>query len=187
MRNFPSDDALGGGATQEFRRGHLEQEYDRILADFGPGLARLAASYESDAHSREDLLQEIRLAIWVALPNFRGESSLRTFLYRIAHNRALTHVWRRTKTASVEVDELEDPAASPETSAIQRSDSSRLLEAIRLLPIPFRQVLTLALEELSHAEIAAVLGISENNVAVRMNRARNLLKERLGRESLEKR
>jgi RNA polymerase sigma-70 factor (ECF subfamily) len=54
------------------------------------------------------------------------------------------------------------------------------VEAIRGLSIPFRQVITLALEDLSHGEIAAVLGISENNVAVRMNRARNLLKEILG-------
>ena len=161
-------------------REHLEREYDQLWSDFGPSLARLASSYESEAHAREDLLQEIRLAIWVALPRFRGDSSLRTFVFRIAHNRALTHVWRRKRAGIVEQpQDIPDPRSSPEIDTMQRVDQSRLLEAIRLLPIPFRQILTLALEDFSHSEIAAILGISENNVAVRMNRARRQLRERL--------
>jgi RNA polymerase sigma factor (sigma-70 family) len=171
----PSSDA-------ETRRHKLEQEYDRIWNEFGASLGRLARSYESQAQAREDLLQEMHLAIWTALPRFRVESSLRTFVFRIAHNRALTHVWKKKRTGFSEPAEgLPDPRKSPEGTAIQRVDQSRLLDAICLLPIPFRQVLTLALEDLPHSEIAAVLGISESNVAVRMNRARKLLKERLGR------
>jgi len=126
-------------------------------------------------------LQEIRLAIWSALPNFRGECSLRTFVFRVAHNRALTHVWQRKRAGQVdEPEKLVDTRASPEKDAIEKRSRSRLLEAISELPIPLRQVITLALEELPYAEIAAVLGITENNVAVRMNRARNFLKEKLG-------
>ncbi len=176
-------ETIAGRATTtvEAQRDQLEREYEELWSNFGPSLARLASSYESETQAREDLLQEIRLAIWVALPRFRNESSLRTFVFRVAHNRALTHVWRRKRAGvSEEPEEIPDPRSSPETAAMQRVDQSRLIEAIRLLPIPFRQVLTLALEDLSHAEIASVLGISENNVAVRMNRARNLLRERLG-------
>jgi RNA polymerase sigma factor (sigma-70 family) len=161
-------------------RDQLEREYDQLWTDLGPSLGRLASSYESEPQAREDLLQEIRLAIWVALPRFRGESSLRTFVFRIAHNRALTHVWRRKRAGiAEEPQDIPDPRSSPEIDTMQRVDQSRLLEAIRLLPIPFRQILTLALEDFSHAEIAAILGISENNVAVRMNRARRQLRERL--------
>jgi RNA polymerase sigma factor (sigma-70 family) len=131
--------------------------------------------------AREDLLQDIRLAIWTALPRFRSQSSLRTFVFRIAHNRALTHVWRRKAAGPVaEPEDVVDSRADPEVSAIQNANRSRLVEAIRGLPIPFRQVITLALEDLPHAEIAAVLGISENNVAVRMTRARKLLEEKMG-------
>jgi RNA polymerase sigma factor (sigma-70 family) len=162
-------------------REQLEREYEQLWRDHGPSLARLASSYELNAYSREDLLQEIRLAIWVALPRFRGESSLRTFLFRIAHNRALTHVWRRKRNISSEdSQETVDTRAGPEAAAIQAVNCSHLMEAIRQLPLPFRQVITLSLEDLSHAEIASVLGISENNVAVRMNRARKLLREKLG-------
>jgi RNA polymerase sigma-70 factor (ECF subfamily) len=163
------------------RRDQLEAEYERLWAEFGASLGRLASSYESRPHACEDLLQDIRLAIWTALPRFRGDASLRTFIFRIAHNRALTHVWQRKKAGqSEEPDDVVDVRENPEASAIQTTNRVRLVEAIRGLPIPFRQVITLALEDLSHGEIATVLGISENNVAVRMNRARNLLKEILG-------
>ena len=162
-------------------REQLEREYEQVWRDHGASLARLASSYELNAHAREDLLQEIRLAIWVALPRFRQESSLRTFLFRIAHNRALTHVWRRKRNiSSDDSEETVDTRNGPEAAAIQAVNCSHLMAAIRQLPLPFRQVITLSLEDLSHADIASVLGISENNVAVRMNRARKLLREKLG-------
>jgi RNA polymerase sigma-70 factor (ECF subfamily) len=161
-------------------RKQLEREYEQLWRDHGASLTRLASSYELNAHAREDLLQEIRLAIWVALPRFRGESSLRTFLFRIAHNRALTHVWRRKRSISSEDSaETVDKRLGPEAAAIRAVNCSHLTEAIRQLPLPFRQVITLSLEDLSHTEIASVLGINENNVAVRMNRARKLLREKL--------
>ncbi|HEY6249295.1 MAG TPA: RNA polymerase sigma factor [Candidatus Angelobacter sp.] len=162
-------------------RQQLERQYEELWRDHGPGLSRLAALYESSLQAREDLLQDIRLAIWRALPNFRGECSVRTFVYRISHNRSLTHVWRR-RTALPQTEEpydVPDPGPDPEVSTIIRMDHSKLMQAIRGLPLPYRQVITMVLEELPQAEIAAVLGISENNVAVRLNRARNLLREKL--------
>jgi RNA polymerase sigma factor (sigma-70 family) len=158
----------------------LEGEYERIWAEFGPGIARVASSYEWRVYAREDLLQDIRLAIWTALPHFRGEASRRTFVFRIAHNRALTHVWKRKREGTEEETDVADARANPESTAIQDADRTRLIDAIRTLPIPYRQVITLALEDLPQSEIGAILGISENNVAVRMNRARKLLKEKLG-------
>jgi RNA polymerase sigma factor (sigma-70 family) len=158
----------------------LEAEYERIWAEFGAGIARLASSYEWRVHAREDLLQDIRLAIWTALPRFRGEASPRTFVFRIAHNRALTHVWKRKRADAQEETDMADARADPESAAIEDADRTRLIDAIRTMPIPYRQAVTLALEDLPQSEIATILGISENNVAVRMNRARKLLKEKLG-------
>lgn len=165
-------------------RKQLEEDYERVWTEFGASLARLTSSYESNPHDRQDLLQEIRLALWVALPRFRRDCSLRTFVLRVAHNRALTHVWRRRKAGpSAELEDVEDSRDNPEASAIRNANRLRLEEMIRYLPIPFRQVITLALEDLPHSEIAAVLGISESNVAVRITRARKLLKEKLGSQS----
>ena len=62
-------------------RAELEQWFDTVLAAHGPALGRLASSYTRTTGEREDLLQEIALAIWTALPRFRGECSERTFLF----------------------------------------------------------------------------------------------------------
>jgi RNA polymerase sigma-70 factor (ECF subfamily) len=169
--------------TEQDKKIELAKRYEALWQEFGPSLQRLAFSYEFLPQAREDLLQEILLALWIALPRFRGESSLRTFVFRIAHNRALTHVWRRKRTGIHEDPEslqLADKRAGPEGTAIHNATQERLLQAIRELPLSLKQVMTLALEETSHAEIAEILGISENNVAVRLNRARNLLREKLG-------
>jgi RNA polymerase sigma-70 factor (ECF subfamily) len=162
-----------------------EARYERLWEEFGPSLNRLVSSYEALPAAREDLLQDIRLAIWIALERFRGESSLRTFVFRIAHNRGLTHSWRRRNTestADLREVEIEDGKANPEAVAIGNLNQDRLIDAIRTLPIQLRQAITLALEELPHREIGEILGISENNVAVRLTRARALLRQKLGEE-----
>jgi len=164
--------------AQAHARSSLEREYEELWCEYGEGMMRLASSYESAPDAREDLLQEIRLALWKALPGFRGDCSLRTFVYRVAHNRGLTHVWRRRTQAhsSHELPDIDDPRPGPETRAIHNADQSSLMDAIRKLPIGYRQVITMTLEELPQSEIADVLGISENNVAVRLNRARKHLR-----------
>jgi RNA polymerase sigma factor (sigma-70 family) len=162
----------------------LQERYAELLNEFGAGLARLAAAYEGSPQAREDLLQDIRMALWLALPRFRGEASLRTFVYRIAHNRALTHVWRRKQAGildSIEEIELSDERPDPEARAMENATRGELFDAIRILPLPSRQVITLALEDMSNREIGTVLGLTENNVAVRLSRARSLLRARLRR------
>jgi RNA polymerase sigma-70 factor (ECF subfamily) len=153
------------------------QRFAALMREYGEGLDRVVRSYAHPA-DHDDLAQEIALAVWNALPSFRGESSERTFVYRVAHNRALTHVARRRIRAE-ELDEVVDPAPGPETCAAGREEVDRLFGAIRVLRVPLRQVLTLALEGLTHAEIGECLGITEANVAVRLNRARAALRREL--------
>lgn len=146
----------------------------------GPSVARLAALYEFDTSEREDLVQEIWLAVWRALPGFRNDSSIRTFLFRIAHNRAVSHVQRRARAAKpVDHDPMEvaDPHAGP-ARQVEASDTvRRLFAALAGLPLVDRQLIQLSLEGLRQREIAEVLGITENNVAVRLSRARARLRE----------
>ena len=160
-----------------------EALFASVLAEFGPALRRIAANYEPGSGRRDDLFQEIALALWQALPRFRGECSMRTFVFRVAHNRALTQVSRRSRGETLEVSEaehLKDPADNPESQTARRQQRDRLDRAIRRLPIVHRQVLLLALEDMSHAEIGGVLGIKENAVAVRLTRARQALRDALG-------
>lgn len=159
-----------------------ELRYLTLLNANLPALGRLAGSYVRTGAEREDLLQDIALALWQALPRFRGESSERTFLFRIAHNHCINHITRRRPMASLEEMEIDPPdgGRSPETTLNEEQDSARLTDAVRRLPLIQRQVVVLALEDMDYAEIGAVLGISENNVGVRLNRARATLRKLMG-------
>jgi RNA polymerase sigma factor (sigma-70 family) len=159
-----------------------EKRFRELLQAHQGSLRRLAASYAGKTSEQDDLLQEIALAIWLALPQFRGESSEKTFLFRIAQNRCISHLSRRKPTESLEGLEIDpvDSAKSPDSVVSDAEETRRLLNAMRRLPVMHRQVIVLALEDLDYREIAAVLGISENNVGVRLNRARARLRELMG-------
>lgn len=154
---------------------------DEVIREFGPALARVSASYERDRALREELLQEIFIAIVSALPRLADPAKLKPFVFRIAHNRAVRHIQNRVREprSSVEADEIPAEAPTHEQAMIARERTERLLEAIRDLSLPHRQVITLLLEDLTYAEIADALGISEANVGIRINRAKQQLKEAL--------
>ena len=157
--------------------------FERIVREYGPALARLSAAYTRDTMDRDDLLQEIPFALWRALSSFRGESSERTFVYRIAHNRALTFVSRRRRHApTVDTDAIADPRPDAASALARAQRHEWLMAAVRRLPEPQRQAVILHLEGLSNAEIAEVQGTTEGNVAVRLTRARTRLREWLGED-----
>lgn len=166
-------------AAAGLSRAELERQFERLLAENGAALSRLAASYTRTTGDRDDLLQEIATSLWLALPRFRGECSERTFLFCIAHNRAISHVSRSRGTASAgdEAIEISDSRPDPERGLAERQEQSRLLAAVQRLPVIYRQTITLMLEGMSYGEIAEILGIAENNVGVRLNRGRQMLRE----------
>ena len=156
----------------------ISRTLDRVLREHGAALRRVARIYEWDAARQDDLFQDICVAIWRALPSFRGESSERTFVFRIAHNRGVTHRARRAPAAMPLDDAAHVAQASPDLDvAIYRQQQrAALAAAVNQLPVTLAQVLTMTLEGLSHREIAEVLGTTENNVAVRATRARSRIR-----------
>ena len=168
----------------------LDARFTRLLGEHGPILGRLAAAYERDPRDREDLMQEIAFAIWRALPSYRGESSERTFICRIGHNRAVTHQSRararRERLGSADLlDALPDPTADPSAAVMETERHAGLLEAIRQLTPALKETVILSLEGLSHHEIADVLGTTPQTVAVRLTRARATLAKLLGATSAQ--
>ena len=159
----------------------VERRVTRLLAMHAASLSRLARAYVRDTADRDDLLQEIVVAIWRALPRFRGECSERTFLFRIAHNRAIAYITRRRHhTIEVSDDmEIQDAHPNPEEALSTEQQGRRLFDAVQRLPLNHRQTVTLMLEGLSYSEIADVLGITETNVGARLTRARQLLRKLL--------
>jgi RNA polymerase sigma-70 factor, ECF subfamily len=155
-----------------------EQRYAEAAAAFGPALERLARAYERDPDKRRDLLQEIHVALWRSLARFDGRCSLRTWVYRVAHNTATSKVLRpRTNAPSVVAldDSLESTAASEEDALDRRRALERLHSVIRGLRPLDRQVILLYLEQLDAASIAEITGLSAANVSTKVRRIKQLL------------
>jgi RNA polymerase sigma-70 factor (ECF subfamily) len=179
-------DSLEAKSSWEAGAGRLtEAEFGDLLGEHAPMLGRIAASYEAERAAREDLLQDIALALWRALPQWRGEASLRSFVARIAHNRAVNHIVAQTRHRHEDIadEAMIDEGANPHRDAISHERYERLQRALRRLPLGQRQAVTLALEGFSHAEIAAALDITTNNADARVSRARRALTRYLEEES----
>jgi RNA polymerase sigma factor (sigma-70 family) len=162
----------------------VRPSFDQILREHGPALWRAIASYTAPGPEREDLAQDVLLAVWQALQRFRAQSSVKTFVLRIAHNRALSHAWRRAKIpASEAIDQLSDPRPAPDEQAAANERHEHFLRHVRALPLGYRQVLGLALEGLSHVQIAEIVGITPENVSVRLGRARGALRRAMQKEA----
>ncbi|HEX7340118.1 MAG TPA: RNA polymerase sigma factor [Rhodanobacteraceae bacterium] len=176
----PDPDAAGTRRPQATRM--TRSEFVAVLSDHAAMLGRIAATYEADPSAREDLLQEIALALWQALPRWRGEATLRSFIARVAHNRCVSHivVQRRHRHEPMLEEVHADPTATAERAATQAERRQRLEAALRHIPLGQRQAVTLAFEGLSHGEIAAALDINVNTVDARLSRARRALTSLLG-------
>ncbi len=161
-----------------------DELYRHAGSEFGPAIARLAASYEIDPALREDLLQDIHLAVWRSFAAYRGECALRTWVYRVAHNTAATHIQqqrRKGRHRYVGLEEVEQlPDGFDAESAVDASSALRKIQAIirTLKPID-RDVLLLYLEGFKAKEIAEVIGISSSLVSQKVHRTRKLLKRNI--------
>jgi RNA polymerase sigma-70 factor (ECF subfamily) len=161
--------------------------YEEATATYGAALERLARAYEPDSDLRRDLLQEIHIALWRSLAAFDGRCSLRTWLYRVAHNTATSQVFRRRPrgVAFVSLDELAATAADDhgapdgvDVEADRQRALSRIFTLIQALAPLDRQVILLYLEDLDAAAIGEITGLSARNVATKVHRIKKILSQR---------
>jgi RNA polymerase sigma-70 factor (ECF subfamily) len=160
----------------------LSTDFSHVLQEHAALLGRVAATYEANFHKRQELLQEITLAVWQALEKFKGDSSIKTYVLRVAHNKAITHVaYHAKQPRNDSYCEMESPEPSHRPSAVEQIDQQQkiqlMLGQIRQMPIQTRQVVTMSMEGLSYDEIADACGISSSNAGVVLNRARKVLME----------
>jgi RNA polymerase sigma-70 factor, ECF subfamily len=146
---------------------------------FGSPLDRLARAYEADPEKRRDLCQDIHFQLWRSFQRYDGRCSLRTWVYRIAHHVATSHVIRERRIFSslVTLEELEtfpDKAEGPEL-ANRRVNLDRLSALVQRLKPLDRQVIVCYLEDMDAASIGEITGLSSGNVAIRIHRIKNVL------------
>jgi RNA polymerase sigma-70 factor, ECF subfamily len=159
-----------------------DELYGEASSAYAAALERLARSYEADPDKRRDLLQEIHLALWRSFAGFEEQCSLRTWIYRVAHNVAASHVIRHRRQrpgAFVTIDEAAEEIPVLDADHGAAIDRQRVLDQLyalihRLEPIE-RQVILLYLEGFDGASIGEVTGISAVNAATRVHRIKKVL------------
>jgi RNA polymerase sigma-70 factor (ECF subfamily) len=150
------------------------------LGEHGSSVMKVARAYTLTSEECQDLAQEILLEAWRSLPKFEGKASAATWFYRVALHTALKwHRKDRTRRSKqqplLEVQVLATEGANSAEQAQQRDTVLQLYRAIHQLPKTDAALVLLYLDELSYPEMAEVLGISESNVGVKLNRAKKAL------------
>lgn len=135
---------------------------------------KLVGLYANNSEEKKDLYQEVLLQAWKGWPSFRQESKFSTWLYRICLNTILTQ--QRKKHHIDYKDSLEELAPSIQNRVIEKEEVVRLRQAIRQLNETDRAIISMNLDGYDNLEIADMIGISNNNVAVKLHR----IKQQLG-------
>lgn len=140
-------------------------------------LFKIVRAYAFTVEDRDDLFQEISLQVWQSVPNFRGESAVTTWLYRIALNTALK--WKSKEKKVIQKDrELDHPSVVLKTEPHTINDRiDWLYEQIATLNEVDRSLCLLLLDDFSYKEMADIAGISESHVAVKIHRIKKYLIE----------
>ena len=172
------------GEADSVLTGLLSQDdlYRDAAAEFASAIERLARAYEADQEKRHDLIQEIHFQLWRSFQRFDGRCSLRTWVYRVAHHVAASHVLheRRRFSKLVSLEELEAlPDKGQDASKADRQlNLDRIALLIQQLKPLDRQVIVSYLEGLDGVAIAEITGLSPGNVAMRIHRIKNILARR---------
>nr|WP_202385946.1 RNA polymerase sigma factor [Alteraurantiacibacter aestuarii] len=171
-----------GEEISAVQRAHISQDeqYAEAAASFGAAIQRLARGYEADADLCRDLVQDIHAALWRSFAYFEQQCSIRSWVYRIAHNVAVSHIQRsrRQRGGGLETLEVIEELAAPDNPEAETGEAqmaARLLATIHRLAPTDRQVMLLFLEDLTAAEIGEVTGLSPTAVSSRIHRLKALL------------
>lgn len=157
-----------------------DRQYREAAMTYGPAVDRLARAYEADTDQRRDLVQEIHVALWRSFAAFDGRCSVRTWVYRVAHNAATSHVLKARRfrlDGLAGLEEIADAADgdNPEQAVGQKRALDRLMALVRRLRPADRQIVLLYLEDFDAAAISDVTGLSAGAVATKIHRLKALL------------
>lgn len=156
--------------------------YAEASAANAAAIRRLARGYEADPDRQRDLLQEIYLELWISLGSFDARCSLRTWVYRIAHNVGASHVVRDRRLTSRLVDletlEARTPFVDGEAECERQLSAAMLLDLTHCLKPLDREVILLYLEGEAAASIAEVTGLTARNVATKIHRIKRMLRQK---------
>jgi RNA polymerase sigma factor (sigma-70 family) len=150
----------------------MEAEFLQMIRQHQAIIHKVCRLYRDSPQDREDLFQEIVYQLWRAFPSFEGRAKLSSWMYRIALNTALASFRKHTPDIIYPVA-LPDKLSEPHEGNLQQE---QLLAALKQLNDPDKAIIALYLEDMSYQEIAAIVGIDENYVGVKLNRIKTKIK-----------
>jgi RNA polymerase sigma-70 factor (family 1) len=157
--------------------------FEELVDHYGESLMRLAFTYVKDRQVAEDIVQDVFMRAFENRYDFKGQSSYKTYLFRITVNRSYDYLrsWTYKNTVlSNKIAMVLQSGRSAESEVLLNSERYVLGKEVFALPVKYREVLTLYYyQDFSVDEIAAILKCSSNTVKTRLRRARTKLKERL--------
>ncbi|MBY0434665.1 MAG: sigma-70 family RNA polymerase sigma factor [Cyclobacteriaceae bacterium] len=153
-----------------------EHEFTKLIEENRGIIYKVIRLYIRHEEDERDLFQEILFQAWRSLPNFKGDSKFSTWLYRVSLNTVLTFK-RRPQLVVPHEDLSLLNARSPEKNASEETEALYL--AIRELNEIDRMILTLHLDGYENEEIADIAGLTKNNIAVRLHRAKETVTKRI--------
>ena len=154
-----------------------EEKFTGLINQHQGLIHKVCIMYENDPDVRNDLFQEIVIQLWKSFGSFRGEAKISTWMYRIALNTAISGFRKRSRNIKTEDIRESHFNISDSGEDNREEDFQKLQWAIQHLSEIERAMIMMALEEVPYEEIAETIGITQNNVRVRMNRIREKLRK----------
>jgi len=149
--------------------------FETIYKTYWQKVFRVCMGYANDTAAAKDLAQETFIKVWKQLPNFRNESSIGTWIFRIASNTCLRQIQKDKKMPKSELPlEIKDEIL--ETNI--EKDIQLLYQYISELQEVERIIISLELEDMNQKEIAEIVGLSEGNVRVKIHRIKEKLTQK---------
>lgn len=155
-----------------------QPEFVQLINEHTGLIQKVCRLYAATAQDRQDLFQEIVIQLWRAIPKFRQESKLTTWMYRVALNTAISSY--RKQQRSIDTTDIDFVMAdiADDNKAAEKEEKLKLLYgAIARLPEIEKAIVLLYLDDKSYEEMEEILGINQNNLRVRMNRVKEKLRQ----------
>ncbi len=154
----------------------VESLFTEAVHTYDSMIRRICLGYASNPQDLEDLYQDVLVNIWRGLSSFRSDSSMKTWVYRISLNTCVSTL--RTRSRKPQQASLEDVILVPDDSQEKREAVKDLYECIATLNPLDKAIMMMWLDEYSYDEIAETMGLTRNNIAIRLHRAKEVLKQK---------
>lgn len=166
------------------KKNEKEDQFKQIIDENSDRIMRICRYYNPDAEGRKDMYQEILVNVWKSLDGFRGDSKISTWVYRIAINTSLSFTGKTFRQMKLLVDKDVQQLEVLVDDDVQlkqqyETDFETLQTHLNQLTVIEKAMISLVLEGLSMREIADVIGLTENNIRVKIHRIKEKLKEQI--------